>query len=763
MTSDIVMRLGLDGQIPYIYYKLNEGVDACLSFSFLDSHNIPAEASVTELLSKSLLGIMRIRRTGTMKRRMLSVLLSVMLVIATICVSNMPSAAVEPDDEMMQNDMWTAETLENSEVTTEEVAEEGTETTTEEVTKETMEGAENPAESITSTETIVDEENSEPQTDTANEISDEKNGEENGDAITELDAVELGVDMETAGDIENDEISVENSDEDMMLSDEVVPEYMSNGIAVNKLDNVSFDFYDWDGFDEGEKEDWFLIEAINRNEVDVYLSCMRGYVTDEKGNNHNVPVSVKRSKNDITPDMNGYWVTNDINGYWGYNNESVLTDESVLLSPRVYADFYVGFTVPAELNGNFSVSIYAEFVKLDDISGKVVALYSDTKTYFKYDRVINVENSNYFISENGKGDLGNIDIDVWHDGNALISGTEANFYIKISNKNDFDVDIMRIKIFCTRDNEGVVLELTDSDGKSIINNPSWGYSCISFTEGKTDIRAGETVTYSAKCTLYSNDSGKIQPVCFYIYLGEDVLYPVNRYHYNCVFNPLNGDTPIVSIDKKDETAPDIKLDAESYASLINSIFTEFEIKSGKHLKADLIVAAVQEADIEQSELEAIKAAAKKRKIAIILDMNIVKFIDGILSGNVNQLDKEIRMTIDVPKAFQADNRKFSIIRLHDGIAEELADLDDNPNTVTFTTGKFSLYALIYEDVEETVVEPPKNDVSDATITPVETADKTQQATSPNTGDMTPIAVVFIVMLMSAFFAVICAKLIKKNK
>ena len=243
---------------------------------------------------------------------------------------------------------------------------------------------------------------------------------------------------------------------------------------------------------------------------------MRAYVTDEKGNNYNVPVSVKRS-------------TNDINGYWGYNNESVLTNESVLISNNnSNRHFNVGFTVSAELKGNFSVRICAEIVKLDAMSGKVVALYSDSKTYFEYDRVINVENSNYFISENGKGDLGNIDIAVYHDSNALISGTEANFYIKISNKNDFDIYIMIINIFCIRDNEhegNVVRELTDSDGKSIINSSTWGYSDLFGTEGKTDIKAGETVTYSAKCTLYSDDSGKIQPVCFRICL-EKKYYPL---------------------------------------------------------------------------------------------------------------------------------------------------------------------------------------------------------------------------------------------
>lgn len=79
-----------------------------------------------------------------MKRRMLSALLSVLLVIATICVSNMPSRAVEPEDEVARDEMMTAEdetgTVEapdNSEVTaTGEAMQEATEMTKEELTEE---------------------------------------------------------------------------------------------------------------------------------------------------------------------------------------------------------------------------------------------------------------------------------------------------------------------------------------------------------------------------------------------------------------------------------------------------------------------------------------------------------------------------------------------------------------------------------------------------------------------------------------------------
>ena len=697
-----------------------------------------------------------------MKKRMLSVLLSAMLVIATICVSNMPSRAVEPEDEVTQDETVTTEVLCNSEETEEELSGEVTETTAEELTEETTETDKKTSENITSTETIVDEENSEPQADAINEAGDEKNGQENEDGITETDAVDFDADTETAGDIENDEMSVENSNEDMMLPDEEtteevqeeITEEMLDGAEVDKLENVEF-YFGKAIWDSGRKKEYSIgISVRNNNEFDVYLSCLKSYVIDEKGNKYNVPVFVES----YAPDKID--ITNDINGYSGYNNESVLTDKGVCIPPKTAGEggpsksYTLNYTIPVELEGNITFYMYAETVKLDDISGKVISLCNDSGNYSVYECVTNAENSNYSILEYVRAELGNVDIDVYYDGNHLTAGAERNFYIQISNNNDFDIwlkCIMSKWAYENYDSEDELIknmQIIHPDGRNMTNlrgRGDAGYSALfDEIEGGSVIKAGQTATYRVNCMLSSDSSEKTQTIDFHIdvhsvYAGVYCCY--------CEFNPLNNDTPTVSIDKKDENVPDIKLDDKACDNLINSIFTKNEINSGKHLKVDLIVAAVSEAGVEQSELDAIKVAAKKRKIAVILDMNLVRLIDGIVSGNVNELDKEITMTIDVPKEFQAANRKFSIIRLHDGIAEELPDLDDNPNTVTFTTGKFSLYALIYED---------------AAITPVKDTDKTQQTASPNTGDSIPVATLPIVMLTTIVLAVLCIRKMKKD-
>ncbi|MCM1173378.1 MAG: hypothetical protein NC393_14805, partial [Clostridium sp.] len=771
-----------------------------------------------------------------------------------ICVSNLPSAAVEPNAEMTQEEMQYA--LETSEAVTEEATEEVTETTeekmqvtTEEVTEETTKRDEDVTENSTSTKTVVANEsvdaskvtnadavsgNGNSSEKTSTDLNDDKNGQGDENGIAKADTVNVDADTDTAGVLEDGEASDKKCDEDMMLSGEknekvaadnetdmelldedISEEELLAGAEVDKLEKVVFDFDDMFSVNNNSAEKTtysFSVGILNNNDFDIYLSCMRCYVTDEKGNEYTVPISISVMKLFRDEGQSG-WDTKDFNitnndpmGYLGYDDESVLTDESILVSPTTDLNntrYSIKYTIPAELEGSFSAHIYAEYVRLDDATSKVVASYSQTDTCFLgYNRVINKENSNYDIKENCSGDFDNVDINIYHDGNYLTAEAEANFYIQISNHNDYDLLLREIRSCWARTvldlrqglwhnngfhDEGVLdyvhsngMQIIDANGKNIVNHccdSDIGYDNMAMLIALEEwifIRAGETVTYKVNCTLSSDDNGKLQPIDFIIslraYYDGGLKSDDNDCTYRCDFIPF-GNTPTVSIDKADETTPDLKLDDEAYDELINSVFTEAEIKSGKHLKVDLIVAALSEASVGQSDLEAIKTAAKKRKIAVILDMNIVKFIDGIVSGNVNKLDKEITITIDVPKEFQAANRKFSIIRLHDGIAEELPDLDDNPNTVTFTTGKFSFYTLIYEDAGEgTALEPPKNDTpstvepaknnaDDANITP---ADNTKQTASPNTGDMAPIAVVFILMLVSAILVVICTKKVKRN-
>lgn len=69
---------------------------------------------------------------------------------------------------------------------------------------------------------------------------------------------------------------------------------------------------------------------------------------------------------------------------------------------------------------------------------------------------------------------------------------------------------------------------------------------------------------------------------------------------------------------------------------------------------------------------------------------------------ISELPTALKVVIDVPAYLKAEKRRFYVLRLHtkeDGSREfaQLSDEDDNPDTITFSTDKFSSYAIAYID------------------------------------------------------------------
>ena len=65
---------------------------------------------------------------------------------------------------------------------------------------------------------------------------------------------------------------------------------------------------------------------------------------------------------------------------------------------------------------------------------------------------------------------------------------------------------------------------------------------------------------------------------------------------------------------------------------------------------------------------------------------------------------KLRITMPVPKQYKG-HKHYSVVHIHNGEAMVLADLDDDPDTITFEIDKFSTFALCYSDIE-TFVEVP---------------------------------------------------------
>ena len=81
---------------------------------------------------------------------------------------------------------------------------------------------------------------------------------------------------------------------------------------------------------------------------------------------------------------------------------------------------------------------------------------------------------------------------------------------------------------------------------------------------------------------------------------------------------------------------------------------------------------------------------------------------GDKTSQISRTFYPIKMSIDVPENLLEENREYAVVRLHNGTADVLEDLDDVQDTVTFETDRFSYYTLVYKDLEDPDQRPIKS-------------------------------------------------------
>lgn len=214
------------------------------------------------------------------------------------------------------------------------------------------------------------------------------------------------------------------------------------------------------------------------------------------------------------------------------------------------------------------------------------------------------------------------------------------------------------------------------------------------------------------------------------------------------FKNLTKDNKVDVIQGED--APNVKVDS-NLDEIKNAVLTKDEIKDNVSLNLELQISAVT--NLSDEVKNAINTSLNgNEKIGCYLNLDLFKIVDGKKS-KLNNLNGKIRITIDIPEELLG-KEKYSILRYHEGKVEVLKDLDDDPNTITFETDQFSVFAISYLD-KTTPTEPinptlPNNGSSSV------------QGNGSNTGDTTNTGALLMTMLVTGAI-VVMMKRKKKNK
>lgn len=188
--------------------------------------------------------------------------------------------------------------------------------------------------------------------------------------------------------------------------------------------------------------------------------------------------------------------------------------------------------------------------------------------------------------------------------------------------------------------------------------------------------------------------------------------PTNNYSFSyqnsTTLNVLPGVSGNVSVLPAviSDDAPSISLQSSS-ADVGRSALTsadQAQVAAGSDIS---IYLKVKKIDAAQADQHVVSSALGGRTLGQYLEVSLIKNINGTES-NITQTSSPLRITFAIPDDLLASGRMFSIIRVHDGVAATLFDLDSNPNTITVETDRFSTYAIVYTAATNTnPVENPK--------------------------------------------------------
>ena len=173
-----------------------------------------------------------------------------------------------------------------------------------------------------------------------------------------------------------------------------------------------------------------------------------------------------------------------------------------------------------------------------------------------------------------------------------------------------------------------------------------------------------------------------------------------------------SDTP--STPDSDKVNAVIKADAginiKAEVPVSGITFTEEEkkeIENGSTVSVSMevkdVTATVSESDKKLVE-DKVKEVLNNGVVGAYLDLTLLKKVGSLKEVSVTETAAGVIVKLDIPESLKNTDssveRKYTVVRIHDGVAEALETSCEN-GVITFTTDKFSTYAICYEDVAAT--------------------------------------------------------------
>ena len=200
-------------------------------------------------------------------------------------------------------------------------------------------------------------------------------------------------------------------------------------------------------------------------------------------------------------------------------------------------------------------------------------------------------------------------------------------------------------------------------------------------------------------------------------------YVIGEYYSSKIYMSYMLDE-LSTVRQTGETKNTVALsDEKANMILASSVSNDMKKKYEEAIQAQKDVtfeSKVTESNLDSTAVNKLNAFAKSSgsKAVSTFDITLSMLIDGKDEGNITETSAPLTFNIPIPQELKKAGRKFYVLRYHDGKVDQLP-VDDNGN---FTTDKFSMYMLVYEDVATPTTSETKPEVKPNTGTTTTTTD-----------------------------------------
>lgn len=290
----------------------------------------------------------------------------------------------------------------------------------------------------------------------------------------------------------------------------------------------------------------------------------------------------------------------------------------------------------------------------------------------------------------------------------MAEGKEVWFILTITNNGEKDLTITSIEHYYAAEwseDEYDVLsfgELFDGgiDGEELPEY--YGETPLS-----QSIAAGETLTFGVLGYGIRDFDYEKSAVVISVLADDDNGI---SYYGGCIYPERSNETNKATINLIN-TSDDVDITDKILA---DTVLSEEELDDGYSYTVVFNSDIVDDDNIGEEIKNQVESALDTKEVALVLDLSITKEKydnDELIDETaVSSLSSSITLTINIPEEYIDKNREFSVLRVHEDTVDELKDLDDDPNTVTIETDRFSYYYLVYTQTnkDDEVITPTKN-------------------------------------------------------